>query len=147
MTEAAWTVEFYIDGEGREPAKKWLEGLSEVKRDAAIAALTTVLARLGTAVCDTEWGKNLGGGLYELRIRHSAEETKAMFADQPRGPRRQEVLLRVFFAVHGRRVVLLLGGYDKGRSPSERRQRQEIAAARERLADFKARRSRKSPSQ
>ena len=28
----------------------------------------------GTEVCESEWGKALGKGLYELRIRHDANE-------------------------------------------------------------------------
>lgn len=137
---AAWNVEFYEDADGREPIGKWLKGLSETKRDAVVSALTHVLARLGTDVCETEWGRNLGRGLYELRIRHTAAEIAAMFADGAKGAKAGEaILLRVFFGTHGRRVILLLGGYDKGKEPSERRQRQEIETARRRLADFRAR--------
>ena len=136
----AWTVEFYADAEGREPIRKWLDGLSEVKRDAVVAAFTHVLSRLGPDACGTEWAKNLGRGLYELRIRHSAEETAAMFGGGARGRRSgQAIVLRVFFHAHGRRIVLLLGGYDKGRDPSERRQQREIDTARRRLEDFRTR--------
>ena len=41
-----------------------------------------------------------------------------------------------FCHAHGKRVILLLGGYDKGRDPSPRRQKREIASARARLADW-----------
>ena len=37
------------------------------------------------------------------------------------------------------RLILLLGGYDKGRDPSPRRQEREIALARSRLTDWRAR--------
>jgi hypothetical protein len=40
---------------------------------------------------------------------------------------------------YGDRIVLLLGGYDKGADPSAKRQHQEIATARKRLAHFKRR--------
>ena len=50
------------------------------------------------------------------------------------------MLLRVFFHAYGERVVLLLGGYNKGKAPSERRQQREIATARKRLDGFKAER-------
>lgn len=136
----AWTIEFYADDNGREPIRKWLDGLSGMKRDAVLAALTHILSRMGPDACNSEWAKNLGQGLYELRIRHSAEETAAMFGGQGRGPKKGEaILLRLFFHPHGRRLVLLLGGYDKGREPSERRQQREIDAARRRLEDFRAR--------
>jgi hypothetical protein len=45
----------------------------------------------------------------------------------------------VFVHFHGDRVVLLLGGYDKGRYPKSRRQQREIREARRLLAQFKER--------
>jgi hypothetical protein len=99
-----------------------------------------VLAERGPDVCWTAWGKALGEGLYEFRVRHTAKEIAAMFGGTPPGGKAGErVLLRVFFHAHGERVVLLLGGYNKGKDPSERRQQREIGAARKRLDDFKAR--------
>ena len=50
------------------------------------------------------------------------------------------ILLRVFCHAYGDRIVLLLGGYDKGADPSRRKQRLEIARARARLDDFLRRR-------
>lgn len=49
------------------------------------------------------------------------------------------MLLRVFFSVHGNKVVLLLGGYDKGRHPAKSHQQSQIRLARERLAAWKRR--------
>ena len=40
------------------------------------------------------------------------------------------MLLRVFCAFHGARIVLLFHGYDKLRDPSPKRQHKEIAKAR-----------------
>lgn len=142
-----WTVEFYDDEEGAEPIRKWLDGLSATKHDAVVVALTNVLARRGPDVCESEWGKSLGEGLYEFRIRHTAEETAAMFAGGKRGEKKgSAIVLRVFFHAHGQRIILLLGGYDKGRDPSERRQQREIKAARRRLDDFRARQRATRPS-
>jgi hypothetical protein len=45
----------------------------------------------------------------------------------------------VFCHAYGDRVILLLGGYDKGRDPSSRRQEREIALARSRLTDWNVR--------
>jgi hypothetical protein len=38
---------------------------------------------------------------------------------------------------HGSRVVLLVGGYDKGRDPNEKKQEREIARARKSLEDWR----------
>jgi hypothetical protein len=53
------------------------------------------------------------------------------------------VLLRVFVHFHGKRVVLLLSGYDKGDDPSDRRQRREISRARKRLTAWQEQEKRK----
>jgi hypothetical protein len=137
----AWTLEFYADEHGREPCREWLErDLSDVQHDALVEALRLVLGERGPDVCRTEWGKALGGGLYEFRVRHTAKEIAAMFGGAPPGAKAGErVLLRVFFHAYGDRVVLLLGGYDKGKDTSERRQKREIATARKRLDDFNSR--------
>lgn len=51
----------------------------------------------------------------------------------------EEILLRVFCHAYGDRIVLLLGGYDKGEDPSKKRQNEEIEEARARLKRWKAR--------
>jgi putative component of toxin-antitoxin plasmid stabilization module len=86
-----------------------------------------------------------GQGLYELRVRHTAEEIERMFGDaeavseedpvQGRG----EILLRVYFMTEGRKLVLLLAGYDKGRFGSGKREDRVIAQARQRVAVQKRR--------
>lgn len=102
-----------------------------------------VLGRLGLDVCETEHGKNLGGGLAEFRLRHSERVILGKFAEDEQEDGVDEsgedgsILLRVFFHAHGRRQLLLLGGYDKGKQPKERRQRREIELARMRLEDWK----------
>jgi hypothetical protein len=52
------------------------------------------------------------------------------------------VLLRVFVHFYGSKVVLLLGGYDKGVDPKEKRQQREIERARKLLTQFQERRRR-----
>ena len=52
------------------------------------------------------------------------------------------ILLRVFCHAHGDRVILLVGGYDKGEHPSPRRQNAEIELARTRLRDWQRRQAR-----
>ena len=58
------------------------------------------------------------------------------------GRRNDKVLLRVFVHFYGDRVILLLGGYDKGEDPKERRQQREISEARRLLRQFKERQRR-----
>jgi putative component of toxin-antitoxin plasmid stabilization module len=50
-----------------------------------------------------------------------------------------KILLRVFCHAHGDRIILLLGGYDKGERPSARHQQAQIELARTRLKDWKVR--------
>jgi phage-related protein len=45
----------------------------------------------------------------------------------------EDILLRVFCAARGDKIVLLLHGYDKGKDPSDKRQQTEIAEAKRRL--------------
>lgn len=141
---AAWTIEFYEDASGTAPCRAWMEDeLTDTQRDALASALRLVLAEQGIHACGGQWGKALGQGLYEFRLRHTAAEVEAMFAGAPPGAKVGErVLLRVFFHPHGDRIVLLLGGYDKGADPSDRKQAREIATARKRLTDFKTRAAR-----
>lgn len=75
-----------------------------------------VLRRLkenGLNLLGTNHAKALSGGLYELRIR-----------------RDPELLVRIFFTlIHPSRLVIV-GGYNKKRDPSDLKQRREIKAAR-----------------
>jgi hypothetical protein len=132
----SWDVEFYADDRGREPCREWADKLSPQKRAAFSAAVRLVLARRGLDVMETEYGKALGNGLYEFRVRWTESETKHKVEGLPplevgRAP--EAIMLRVFFCTEGRRIILLLSGYDKARDASDRRQRREIAQARKLL--------------
>ena len=79
-------------------------------------------------------------GLFEFRLRHHAAEILRSLDKPARDePRRERILLRVFCHAHGDRLILLLGGYDKGADSSRTRQQREIAEARRRLADYRRR--------
>jgi len=139
-----WQIEFYETPDGRAPVEEWLESLSPTKRRAAAAGLEMVLSVDGLAVCAGPWGKNLGQGLFEFRLRHSAPEIANIRGERPGSPDRaaahpEKVVLRFFCHAHADRVILLLAAYDKGRDPSPRRQQREIAEARRRLREFKGR--------
>ncbi len=137
-----FTIEFFEEDDGRRPVEEWMESLNDLKIAALLAALEHVLSHLGVNICASEWGKQLGDGLFEFRIRHTAAEIESMFGAGSRGGRRGKVLLRVFCHAYGDKIVLLMNGYDKGEDPSERRQQKEIRLARKRLLDFKERQAR-----
>ncbi len=125
---ATYTLEFYEDERGDKPVLRWIrEGLSRSQRASLGQAMREVLQEEGVGVCGTEFGRQLGGGLFEFRLRRSVEGEG------------ERILLRVFCHAYGNRVVLLLGGYDKGADPSPRRQHEEIAIARSRLATWRRR--------
>ena len=129
--EHAWTIEV-ASGDFACFARS----LREYEQVVLDAAITKVLAIEGPAICESEWGKAVGRGLYEFRIRKSLDAIlKTRGVAQARGGKRP-VLLRVFCAFERGRVVLLLGGYDKRKDSSGSRQQREIAAARRVLADW-----------
>ncbi|MGB2710827.1 MAG: hypothetical protein WBC33_04865 [Conexibacter sp.] len=91
-------------------------------------------------MCRSGYGKQLGDGLFEFRLRHDAAEILRSLGKPARSEAGHErILLRVFCHAYGDRIVLLLGGYDKGSDPSRTRQQREIAEARERLEAFRCR--------
>jgi len=131
---ANFELEFYEDAHGDQPVRRWLrEELTLPKRKALGYAMSSILQTLGIAVCATEYGKQLGGGLFEFRLRRDLRERAAA------GTRGEHLLLRVFCHAHGQRLILLLAGYDKGERPSPRRRQAEIALARTRLAEWQRR--------
>ena len=138
-----WNVEFFADDRGRVPAREFLRGLDAPKRMAMIAAIECILEEHGIDVCRTEYGRQLGGGLFEFRLRHD-ERTVRRKAGRPApdaaAGESVDVLLRMFCHAYGDKVILLLGGYDKGEDPSTRRQSREIAEARKRRRSFQLRR-------
>lgn len=141
---AGYEVVFYEDENKRQPFRQFLKDLDRTKELAMIAAIEQILAEQGPNVCRSSWGKQLGEGLFEFRVRHTREEIRRMFDGDPLAePGEKEgppgkVLLRAFCHAYGNKVVLLLGGYDKGGDASAKRQQLEIATARKRLRAFQA---------
>ena len=143
MNPEHYELEFYCDPNGTEPFREFLEGLSDVKREALESALILILGRQGQDVCGTEFGKPLKGGLFEFRLRF--EESVILGKVRPRlggeaklATSSEKILLRVFCYAYGNKVILLIGGSDKGKDPSRRRQAREIDKARRLLREFKA---------
>lgn len=106
-------------------------GLVERETDRIKSTVRPLAAELGD-ICSGEWGKPLGEGLYEFRIRKSLRTilVSAGLEAPAVGGADRSVLLRVFCTFHGNRIVLLHHGYDKKADPSLKRQQREIAKAR-----------------
>jgi phage-related protein len=133
---------FYEEADGSEPVRDWAQGLTPTKRRAIGVAMHEILAHEGNDVISTEFGKALGGGLSEFRVRLDAEQILARRGREIVRKivgRREKIMLRVFFHPHGDKLILLLAGYDKGAQPSAKRQQAEIEIARQRLANWRER--------
>ena len=68
-------------------------------------ALREILQEQGMGVCGTAFGRQLGSGLFEFRLREG------------------DLLLRAFCHAYGDKVIVLLAAYDKSEDPSAKRQR------------------------
>jgi phage-related protein len=125
MAGPRFTLEFYKDAVGRKPVLDWLrDKVSMSTRRVIGTALREILQEQGLRVCGTPFGRQLGGGLFEFRLREG------------------DLLLRAFCHAYGVKVILLLAAYDKGQDPSAKRQQKEIALARRRLIDWQQRQRR-----
>jgi hypothetical protein len=141
---ANYQLEFYEDEKGDRPVRRWIaEELTRSQRFDLGRSMRQQLQEKGVGVCATAYGKQLGKGLFEFRLRRDAS-TLASPGQRPAGAAR--MLLRVFCHAYGNKVVLLLGGYDKGADPSSRRQNDKIGIARRRLADWRRRKAREGAS-
>lgn len=89
-----------------------MQGLGREKRIALETAVELVLAHRGLDVVETEFGKALGDGLYEFRVRWSAEEVASKVGATLAEPvaKTEAILLRLFFCTAGRKIILLLCG-------------------------------------
>lgn len=150
-----FSLEFFEDDNGRKPALEWIKNDLDVEKRRIIGlAMNEILQWEGSDVCDDEWGKNLGGGLCEFRVRHTTEEILKR-SRSPRSRRRaalgliksvvkRKVLLRVFFHQDGDTLLIVLSGYDKGRFSSKRKQQNEINTARAYLRQWEERKKKGS---
>jgi phage-related protein len=125
MAAPRFTLEFYTDATGRKPVLAWLRNKASVSTRRVVGtALREILQEQGMGVCGTAFGRQLGGGLFEFRLRES------------------DLLLRAFCHAYGDKVILLLAAYDKSEDPSAKRQKKEIELARRRLTDWQQRQRR-----
>ena len=137
-------LEFFVEDDGNPVVRDWLRSLSLTKKQVLGSAMRQILQRLGIGVCGTEFGKQLGQGLFEFRLRQKPGDVRNSEGTKRLPP--EEILLRVFCHAHGNCLVLLLGGYDKGEDPSAKRQNKEIEKARARLRRWKARQKKRLPA-
>lgn len=133
-----WLLEV-VDINGTSPFQAFMKSLNDHQLIIVEAALEIVLKRRGPDVCQTEWGKPVGDGVYEFRIRRGVSEIyRSMDQEPPEdvadGP---NPLLRVFFACDKGRVLLLLGGFDKLKNNKSRNQNQQIQQAKELLKGYR----------
>lgn len=136
-----WTTEYYVDSRGHSPFARWFEKeLRPYEQAVLAAAIKHVLEELGMDICRSEFGKPLGGGLYEFRVRQSLHAIQTFGQSDPppaRPGHDRKVLLRVFLTFHGKKIVLLFHGLNKARDSSVRRQQREIRKARQFLDEWR----------
>lgn len=120
-----WSVEY--EGKAFEC---FVLSLPEYEQAVLTAAIERVLKVYGIDICSGEWGKPLGDGLYEFRIRRSLRALEAADSPGDKPGADTGVLLRIFCTFHGNKVVLLYHGYNKKQDPSAKRQAREIRKAR-----------------
>jgi putative component of toxin-antitoxin plasmid stabilization module len=145
MSKGPWHSVIFEDDNGKEPFMVFRDSLDETKQQALHEAIKNVLEVRGLDLVKTEWLKPLGQGLHEFRIRHDAAEITRMFSDvgaKGTSSYSDEILLRVFVHFYGDKAILLLGGYDKGKNNSAKRQDAEIAKARKFLTQWKVQQAR-----
>jgi putative addiction module killer protein len=111
MPETTYCLEYYADEKGKEPFRDWLYGLRD---RAAFARITVRLDRVELG--NFGFCKSVGNGVSELKIDY--------------GPG-----YRVYYAISGKTVVLLLLGGDKST------QAKDIATAKSYWASHRGRTS------
>ncbi len=140
MTDT-YKLEFFAEDDGTKPVLAWIKNdLTSAQRRAVGTAMRRVLQANGVGVCSSPWGRQLGGGLFEFRVRLTGRQVlNAGWAKPGSIDASEQILLRVFCHAHDQKLILLLAGYDKGSEPSGRRQQREIETARARLQIYRAR--------
>lgn len=135
-----WQIQIYEDPSGSAPFERFVNQLDPYLQRTLYAAIQGYLQQQGPDLCKTEWCKNLKQGLYEFRIRRDLKTIcRAQGVPMPPNPGPEaKVLLRIFFTTNGQSIVLLLSGYDKARSSSNKAQNNAIKQARKYLKAYKA---------
>ena len=139
-----WKIEIYDGGN----FSRFFDRIGDAERAVVQAAIEHVLGQKGIDICAGEWGKNLGHGLYELRIRRNLETLLREYGPPdalhrvPKGWLKKRILVRIYCTFYGDKIVLLLGGFNKLRHPSPKQEQKEIKAARAALNHWRMERRR-----
>lgn len=113
MHDSAWSIEIHDSFD----FERFLDTLAPDQEATVLLFLEKVALLPSLLEAPRSWVKPLGRGLFEFRISGLS------------------TLVRIFFTYKKGRLILLLGGYDKGADSSTARQQKEISLARKRLAD------------
>lgn len=134
-----WHIDLLRLPNGQIPYQKFRLSLNPYETELLDLCVEEILARAGINVCETNWGKALGAGLYEFRVHRSLNSLgNHLGITLPADVRgNQSKLFRIFFAVEGQKIILILSGYDKGRDPSRKKQQKMIEQARSLLRQHK----------
>lgn len=97
-----WEIKKLELPNGLVPFDEWFDSLRDWKMQAAVDARLARVRAGNFGDC-----KSVGGGVFELRIAL--------------GPG-----LRIYYALHGRQVVVLLGGGNKSSQPRDIRRTQQL---------------------
>jgi putative component of toxin-antitoxin plasmid stabilization module len=143
MATPRFHIELY-ESDGDCPVERWLtEELDTIAASAVGLAMNHIVQGLGPDVVATRFGKALGKGLFEFRLDDTVDELLRRLGLPKKSKlakaKPTRMLLRVFFHVHGDKLILLLGGYDKGKADSKREQQAQIELARARLREWASR--------
>jgi hypothetical protein len=141
VASTPYVLKFYADAHGDEPVLNWLRRLAPRKRRALGVAMFEILQFEGPHVVGTNFGKWIGGGIFEFRLDQDAAQVLQRKGKKatPEDSERSKILLRVFCHAHGQKIVLLFAGYDKAVRPGARHQNEQVQLAKLRLKDWGAR--------
>jgi hypothetical protein len=109
MPASRFALEYYRSPDGDEPVRQWVfPKLHAHKRRAIVMGLQYILAEQDQGVCGAEYGRHLGQGLFESRLRHDAvtlaRRLHVVPSAQPAESPGDPVLLRVVCHAHGPRA-------------------------------------------
>ncbi len=103
-----WQIEYWEETQGKSPVEKWLDKLTKDQLK-AVAEELMLLEKAGNEL-KLPHSRSLGDGLFELRERRYGN--------------------RIYYAFHGKRLIILIAAGDK------KSQKRDIKIARERLSQL-----------
>jgi len=116
---------------GVQSKSGWTPDLTDLELAALLSGLEHVLSRRGSTSVRQSGASSSAKGSSSSgsAIPQPRSSTCSPARHLVQAGKREKVLLRVFCHAYGRKVVLLLNGYDKAGDPSDKRQQREITLA------------------